>query len=72
MENAVASGGHSVLGRLSIVLATTSEIDEPTFRFMQPAVARAYLLEADSAATTVTEEPLSPSSTYVSMNALTI
>lgn len=41
-----------------IVLATTSEIDGATFRFMQPAVSRAYLLAADRIATQVTEQPL--------------
>lgn len=44
-----------------IVLATTSEIDETTFRFIQPAVSRAYLLEADSATTRVMAQPLSTS-----------
>lgn len=53
-----------------IVLATTTEIDEPTFRFIQPALARAYLLEADSAMTTVTEQPLALSSAFVSVNRL--
>ncbi|NJN05510.1 MAG: hypothetical protein HC814_02695 [Rhodobacteraceae bacterium] len=41
-----------------IVLATTSEIDDKTFRYLQPALSRAYLLEADSAMTTVTEQSL--------------
>lgn len=41
-----------------IVLATTTEIDDATFRFIQPAVARAYLLQADSVATRVTEQPV--------------
>lgn len=41
-----------------IVLTTTSEIDEPTFQFLQPALSRAYLLEADRTATQVTEQPL--------------
>ncbi|MBK8935106.1 MAG: hypothetical protein IPM76_22880 [Chloroflexi bacterium] len=31
-----------------IVLATTTEIDDQTFAFLQPAVSRAYLLQADS------------------------
>ena len=44
--------------RQVIVLATTSEIDEPTFQFLQPALSRAYLLEADRTATQVTEQPL--------------
>lgn len=42
-----------------IVLATTREIDETTLRFIQPAVSRAYLLNADRTATQVTEQPLS-------------
>jgi DNA sulfur modification protein DndD len=44
-----------------IVFATTIEIDERTLRFLQPAVSRAYLLEADSAAAQVTEQPLATS-----------
>lgn len=46
------------VARQVIVLATTSEIDEPTFQFLQPALSRAYLLEADRTATQVTEQPL--------------
>jgi DNA sulfur modification protein DndD len=42
-----------------IVLATTTEIDEPAFRFMQPAVARAYLLQAEATAVQVTAQSLS-------------
>lgn len=53
-----------------IVLATNIEIDHETFRYLQPALARAYLLEADSAMTTVTEQPLALLSTFVSMNTL--
>jgi DNA sulfur modification protein DndD len=48
-----------------IVLATTSEIDEATFRFMQPAVARAYLLEADRTAAQATEQPLSQPTVHI-------
>jgi DNA sulfur modification protein DndD len=50
-----------------IVLATTSEIDEATFRFMQPAVSRAYLLEADRIATQVTEQPLSKPTAHIGL-----
>jgi hypothetical protein len=50
-----------------IVLATTSEIDEPTFRFMETAVSRAYLLEADRIATQVTEQPLSKSTAHIGL-----
>jgi DNA sulfur modification protein DndD len=46
------------VARQVIVLATTSEIDEPTFQFLQPALSRAYLLEADRTATQVTEQPI--------------
>lgn len=41
-----------------IVLATTTEIDDATLSFIRPAVSRAYLLEADSAAAQVTEQSL--------------
>lgn len=45
-----------------IVLATTTEIDDAMVRFIQPALSRSYLLQADSAATQVTEQLfLSPS-----------
>ncbi|MCW5841692.1 MAG: DNA sulfur modification protein DndD [Caldilinea sp.] len=42
-----------------IVLATTTEIDDATLAFLRPALSRAYLLEADSTATQVTEQTLS-------------
>lgn len=48
-----------------IVLATTTEIDDQTFAFLQPALARAYLLEADSDVTQVTEQGLTPLSARV-------
>lgn len=41
-----------------IVLATTVEVDEKTFAYMQPALSRAYLLEADEATTQISETPL--------------
>lgn len=47
-----------------IVLATTAEIDDETFAFLQPAVSRAYLLEAEHASahareqTAVEQKPL--------------
>ncbi len=44
-----------------IVLATTTEIDEETFAFLQPAVSRAYLLQADETAVQVTTQPLAAS-----------
>lgn len=50
-----------------IVLATTSEIDEATLRFMQPAVSRAYLLAADRIATQVTEQPLSQATVHIGL-----
>lgn len=53
-----------------IVLATTTEIDESAFRFMQPVVSRAYLLEADSAMTQVTEQLLTRPETYVMLEAI--
>jgi DNA sulfur modification protein DndD len=53
-----------------IVLATTSEIDDQTLRFLQPVLSRAYLLEADSTMTTVTEQSLALSSSFVSVNTL--
>jgi DNA sulfur modification protein DndD len=40
-----------------IVLATTAEIDEATFAFLQPVVSRAYLLEAEAAARAVEQLP---------------
>lgn len=55
-----------------IVLATTSEIDDKTLRFLQPVLSRAYLLEADSTVTTATEQPLALSSTFVPVNMLTM
>ncbi|MBE2197152.1 MAG: hypothetical protein IAE79_00990 [Anaerolinea sp.] len=55
-----------------IVLATTSEIDEPTFRFMQLAVARAYLMEADSAMAQVTEKLLAGPTAFIPADILTI
>jgi len=39
-----------------IVLATTAEIDEETFAFLQPVVSRAYLLEAEKAAARASEQ----------------
>jgi len=39
-----------------IVLATTAEIDEETFTFLQPAVSRAYLLEAERMSAQAQEE----------------
>jgi DNA sulfur modification protein DndD len=50
-----------------IVLGTKAEIDEPTFRFIQPAVSRAYLLEADRTATQVTEQPLAPPTAHIAL-----
>jgi DNA sulfur modification protein DndD len=41
-----------------IVLATTVEVDEETLAFMQPALSRVYLLEADSTTTQISEMPL--------------
>ncbi|MCL4870127.1 MAG: hypothetical protein KJ063_14270 [Anaerolineae bacterium] len=54
-----------------IVLATTSEIDEAAFRFMQPAVSRAYLLAADRIATQVTQQPLSKPKAYIGLEEIT-
>ena len=48
-----------------IVLATTTEIDDPTFHFLQPAISRAYLLEADSSTTHITEQNLTPPSARI-------
>lgn len=42
-----------------IVLATTTEIDDQTFEFLQPAVARAYILQADSVIMQVKEQEIS-------------
>lgn len=50
-----------------IVLATTAEIDKETFRFIQPVVSRAYLLEADRTATRVKEQPLAPPTAHVAL-----
>ncbi len=50
-----------------IVLGTTAEIDEPTFRFIQPAVSRAYLLQADRTATQVTEQSLVPPIAHIAL-----
>lgn len=51
-----------------IVLATTTEIDDQTLRFLQPALSRAYLLEADSFTTQVTEQPLQTSSVRIGLD----
>ena len=48
-----------------IVLATTTEIDDATVRFIQPALSRVYLLQADSAATQVTEQSFLATSAYI-------
>lgn len=50
-----------------IVLATTTEIDDATLRFIQPAVTRAYLLQADSASTQVTEQPFAAPSIHIAL-----
>ncbi len=41
-----------------IVLATTAEIDEETFTFLQPTVSRAYLLQADKTVAQASEQPM--------------
>ncbi len=51
-----------------IVLATTTEIDDPTFHFLQPAISRAYLLEADSNTTHITEQSLIPPSARIGID----
>lgn len=51
-----------------IVLATTTEIDDQTLRFLQPALSRVYLLEADSFTTQVTEQPLQTSSVRIGLD----
>lgn len=51
-----------------IVLATTTEIDDQTLRFLQPALSRAYLLEADSFTTQVTEQPLQTPSMHIRLD----
>ncbi len=53
-----------------IVLATTTEFDEETFAFLQPAVSRAYLLQANNVTTQVTEQPLPAQ--FISVDSLTV
>lgn len=48
-----------------IVLATTVEVDEETLAFMQPALSRVYLLEADSTMTQISEQPVAASVAHV-------
>lgn len=55
-----------------IVLATTSEIDDKTLRFLRPVLSRAYLLEADSAMTTVTEQLLAEQANLFLVDALPV
>ncbi len=55
-----------------IVLATTSEIDDQTLRFLHPTLAHAYLLEADSATTQITAEPLPALTSFISLDAVPI
>ena len=45
-----------------IVLATTVEVDEETLAFMQPALSRVYLLEADSTTNQTSEMPVQQTS----------
>jgi hypothetical protein len=55
-----------------IVLATTTEIDDATFEFLQLAVSRAYLLQADSTETQVSEQTLSIQPPLISLEAVSI
>ena len=48
-----------------IMLATTVEVDEETLAFMQPALSRIYLLEADSTTTQISEIPVAVSTDHV-------
>ncbi|GAB4267382.1 MAG: DNA sulfur modification protein DndD [Candidatus Promineifilaceae bacterium] len=50
-----------------IVLATTAEIDEETFAWLQPAVSRAYLLQAEKTAVQATELPVARQAPLISL-----
>jgi len=55
-----------------IVLATTTEIDDQTFTFLQPAVSRAYLLQADSTTTQVSEQPIAKQPSLISLEEVSL
>jgi hypothetical protein len=55
-----------------IVLATTSEIDDQTLRFLHPMLAHAYLLQADSTTTQITAEPLPSPTSFISLETVAI
>lgn len=50
-----------------IVLATTAEIDDETFAFLQPALSRAYLLEAEAMAAQGREQALGQQTPSISL-----
>ncbi|MFQ5435877.1 MAG: hypothetical protein ACE5FD_13445 [Anaerolineae bacterium] len=54
-----------------IVLATTTEIDEETFAFLQPAVSRAYLLEAEKTAVQSSEQTVARQAPLISLEEVT-
>lgn len=55
-----------------IVLATNVEIDDATFRFLEPAVSHAYLLNADSTMTQVREQQVAYRTSAISLEEVTI
>lgn len=55
-----------------IVLATTAEIDEKTFAFLQPAVSRAYLLEAEQTSAQASEQPLVQQTPLIELEEMSI
>ncbi len=54
-----------------IVLATTAEIDEAAFAFLQPVVSRAYLLQAEKTAVQASELPVARQAPLISLEEVT-
>lgn len=55
-----------------IVLATNMEIDDQTVEVLRPVLSRAYLLDADSTATQVMQQALSPEPTFITLQEVVV
>ncbi len=55
-----------------IVLATTAEIDDETFGFIETAVSRAYLLQADKMAAKSSEQTVTEQSSFIALEGVTV
>jgi len=55
-----------------IVLATTAEIDEETLAFLQPALSRVYLLEADGSVTQAREQTVEQHTSLIELEEIAV